>query len=96
MFLFSLAGHLKKTVAELESMPMPEVVEWMAYYVDNPWDDRSLADQRAAMITAHIAAGNGTKNVKVSDFMPRYGTAKQMKKTKEQMAAELKAAAGIR
>ena len=86
MFLFRLAGHLGKTVAEIEAtMTSRELAEWMAfdlYYqpLDNSWRQAGIV--ASAALAPHCKRG---KAPAPDDFVPKA----RLPQTPEEMAAEL-------
>lgn len=87
-FLFLLAGHLGRTVAELEqTLTSQELTEWMAYYrVEpfGPWRDDYRAGQVMALY-ANSKRGKGGKAFRASDFIPRW-----RRSTPEEIAESVK------
>lgn len=53
----------------LASIPMRQLVEWMAYSHIEPWDE-GRADWRMARLAATISHAAGAKNISEKDFMP--------------------------
>jgi hypothetical protein len=68
--MFRLAGHLKKTVAEIEKMSAREFAEWLAYTryfeaIPDSWRETGLL--ASAMLAPHCDRG---KAPKADDFIP--------------------------
>jgi hypothetical protein len=86
LFLFRLAGHLGRTVAEIEeTMTSSELSEWMAFDLycqplDNGW--RQAGVIAAASVAPHCGKG---KAPKPDDFVP----IARLPQSPEDMAAEL-------
>lgn len=84
--MFRLAGHLGRTVAELEeSMTSGELAEWMAFDmfhhpIGNPW--RQTGVLASAILAPHCGKG---KVPKPEDFVP----VARLPQSPEDMAAEL-------
>ena len=69
-----MAGHLGKTVAELnKELTSLELTQWMAFYIQNPFESEGhRADMRQAVTTAAISAfAGGDSNPE--KYMPKYG-----------------------
>lgn len=68
LFKFKLAGHLNKTVAEIDrEMSSKELTEWMVFYSIEPFGG-AREDYRAALISSITANVHGAK-VKPDDFI---------------------------
>lgn len=68
--MFRLAGHLKKTVAEIEKMSAREFAEWLAftrYFEALPDSWRETGLLASAMLAPHCERG---KAPKADDFIP--------------------------
>lgn len=68
--MFRLAGHLKKTVAEIEQMSAREFAEWLAYTryyeaIPDSWRETGLL--ASALLAPHCDRG---KAPKATDFIP--------------------------
>lgn len=87
MMAFRLAGHLGKTVGELQrGMTMREFVHWCAFLKLEPPDEGD--NQRTAALMATITNMSGRslpdkKTVEAKDFMPR---PKQRQTASQQLA----------
>ena len=90
--MFSLAGHLGMTVAEVgERVDSQELSEWSALLSIEPWGQYRLDLLNA--ISAYASAAPWCKNTKVSDWMPTFGDAKKV--DHEAMLLGLQALGGV-
>tara|TARA_R110000803_G_scaffold43701_3_gene93020 strand:+ start:8564 stop:8896 length:333 start_codon:yes stop_codon:yes gene_type:complete len=73
---FLLAGHLGRTVAELQAtMGIREFIEWAAYYKLNPFGP-VRGDYQAALIASTVANANRSSKQrapKLEDFLLKFG-----------------------
>lgn len=69
MFLFRLAGHLGRTVAEIEEMSHPELMEWVAFSRIEPIGDARL-DYLFALLMQTMASCWSSSKHKLQDFLP--------------------------
>lgn len=88
-FWFLLAGHLKKTVGELQrTMSVDEFRDWLAYSRRHPIGD-DLADMHLGMLSRFVLATiprkRGAKLPSVADLMPDWW--KPRKQSEEQIQA---------
>ena len=72
--MFALAGHLKKHVHEIESLPATEFIRWIAYSRIQPIgahrDDIRTA--YAAAVAYNVTRPRKARPLKPRDFMPQY------------------------
>lgn len=73
----------------LERLTPGEIAELQAEYAISPWDE-SRGDVRQAYGAAATLAAAGCKDVKLSDWMPKYDEA-ESRQSAEQMRAVLAA-----
>lgn len=84
MFLFRLAGHLKKTVAELEQdLSHREFIEWVAFSKIEPIGD-ARNDYLFGCLMQTLVSCHSTTKFKLSDFIPDW-IAENKPATAEQM-----------
>lgn len=89
MFIFRLAGHLSKTVAEIEdTMSNREFMEWVAFSRIEPIGGARL-DFAAGQIQATTAACLSSSKHKLSDFVIDWTREKAQAQTPAMMAAVL-------
>lgn len=90
-FKFALAGHLKKTVAEIDAMDSREFSQWIAYSrwfrpLDNPW-------LQTGMLATSMLAPYCKQVPEIDRFIPVEGKAPQhptqIAETLKQMAKDL-------
>ena len=76
----------------LEDMSCAQFMEWAEYHCAEPWGEER-ADLRSAIAawTTATAFGGRKSHVKVIDFMPKFGSKKPKRQTREEMQSFLKA-----
>ncbi|HCT54883.1 MAG TPA: hypothetical protein DF712_20755 [Balneola sp.] len=78
-----MAGHLGKTVAELEKeLTSRELTEWAAYYQSSPFESEGVRGDMRQAITSALVAGMGGGDTDPQKYMPKYG--KESKETLKQ------------
>lgn len=70
MFLFRLAGHLGKTLAEVETISREELFEWMAFSSMEPFGCH-VEDQRFEYLCSLIYQAHSKPNTKIPRFFDR-------------------------
>lgn len=95
-FLFRLALQLGvwDVDALARAMPVPLLVEWLAFYRMEPWgDDWRRTGRHAAIVAA--AAGAKTDGELEEKFLPGGGIYRGMNQTEAQMLDELRKIPGF-
>lgn len=95
--MFTLAGHLKMTVAELGSrMSHREFREWVEFYRIDPFGPER-ADFMLAQLCALIANVNrprrSSRRFRIADFMPRFHESQRPRQSLGEMVGKLRAIA---
>lgn len=90
MFLHKYALAIGWPVPLLKKiMSTKDIAEAMAYERIQPFGDER-ADYRSAIVAYTVAKYNGSKNAKISDFIPIFG-----KKKREDLSEKIKEVFGI-
>ena len=72
--MFALAGHLKKHVHEIESLPATEFIRWIAYAHIQPIGAQrdDIRTAYAAAVSYNVTRPRRARPLKTKDFMPQY------------------------
>jgi len=74
--LFALAGHLGRTVSELEEeLSSAELTEWIALLSIEPWGP--YRDDYLSSVTAWASLSPWSKEIKLADLIPKWGQQEQ-------------------
>lgn len=93
---FALAGHLGRTVAELEqTLDAEEFGYWMALMGVEPWGDYRQDCLSALVQSATLAPWAGNR-IKLADLMPKWGKAEPKKNWKESVSDFFRSARGLK
>lgn len=95
--MFRLAGHLGRTVGELEvSLSSHELSEWVAYAAIEPFGQGRADDgfRLLASMFYNANRGKGSRPLTAADFLKTLHDSKAPPKDAGTLAAELKAAFG--
>ena len=88
-FRLLLAGHLGKTLAELETMSSLEFSLWQEHYQNHPFGNTRVLLSMLVVILSNAYRKPDTKGIDLSDLLPQPSATPE----REQSLAEMKAMA---
>lgn len=90
-FRLLLAGHLGKTLAELESMSSLEFSLWQEHYINHPFGNTRVLLSMLVTILSNAYRKPDTKGIELSDLLPQPD--RSSSSDRPQSVAEMKAMA---
>ena len=90
-FRLLLAGHLHKTLAELDGMSSLEFSLWQEHYQHHPFGNTRVLLSMLVVILSNAYRKPDTKGIELSDLLPQ----PQASASREQTVDEMKAIAEI-
>lgn len=86
-FRLLLAGHLGKTLAELESMSSLEFSLWQEHYINHPFGNTRVLLSMLVTILSNAYRKPDTKGIELSDLLPQPQASPDRAQTIDEMRA---------